>query len=323
MKILITGATGYIGSEVLRGLARDSQFEALGVVRNREQALEIESNSVIIPSIDGSTDWSALLGGVECIIHLAGVAHKPNLTVDDFRGVNTFGTLNLAKQAKLSGVKRFVFISSIGVNGSHTLQSPFDEESTPLPHSNYAISKLEAENGLWELAGSEMDVVVIRPPLVYGANAPGNFSKLLKLVSHGLPWPIREIQSKRSMIAIENLISFIKTCIHHPLAANELYVVSDEDALSLQEIIEFIAKGMNINLRTWSVPIGFLEIMSIMLGKKEEFTQLSKSLVIHPHKAQNQLGWNPSIRAEDALICAGKLFSQRMEGNVKNTGMPC
>lgn len=312
-KILITGAKGYIGSALLKELALDSQFEILGV--SREKSLEDLHNYVIIPSIEASTDWAIHLRGVDCVIHLAGIAHKSNIALEDFRRVNTFGTLNLARQARLSGVKRFIFISSIGVNGNYTSQLPFDEMCIPSPHSIYAVSKFEAEHGLWEIAGDGMDIVVIRPPLVYGEGAPGNFSKLLKIVSLGLPLPIGGIKNKRSMIAIENLISFIKICISHPLAANELYVVADEDSLSLQEIIGFIAKGMNIDLKIWKIPASLLEITSNLLGKKDIFMQLSKSLVINSHKARSQLGWTPSIKVGEALIGAGKSFALKSGNN--------
>lgn len=267
--------------------------------------------AVTIPDISAATEWSVALKGCSIVIHLAGRAHKQPQSqgsdLADFNRVNVDGSLRLAIQAMESGIRRFIFISSIGVNGPATDSEAFNERSAALPKASYGFSKLAAEIALKDLIkGSDMELVIIRPPLVYAGHAPGNFHRLLKLVHAGLPLPFATINNRRSMIALENLISFIVLCIDHPLAADETFLISDGDDLSTPEIVSNIAIGMGKNARLFPFPESLMSLGAQLIGKRSVYNQLSGSLCIDPSKAKNMLSWVPVIKASAALEAAGR-----------------
>ena len=235
--ILLTGASGFIGSAILNKLV-GAPLKML----SRKNIPEFE-NHVVYGEIDGHSNYQSAVDGVSVVIHTAACAHRKDFSADNYFDVNTLGTLNLARQAADAGVKRFIFISSIGVNGRSNNGSPFRYDDIPQPCDDYADSKLKAEIGLLEIAkNSRMDVVIIRPPLVYGAGAPGNFGKLINAIDKGCWLPLGKINNKRSFIAIDNLVDFVITCVEQPQAANKICLVSDDRDISTTELLKMMEK---------------------------------------------------------------------------------
>jgi nucleoside-diphosphate-sugar epimerase len=308
MKVLITGANGFVGRRLTSVLR--SEYEQLVCC---SRSAEAGSEFITSPPLSANADWGPLLTGVDVVVHLAGKAHNlgepREVALEGFKKANVEGTLRLAEQALACNVKRFVFISSIGVNGSSTSETAFNESSVASPHADYAESKLAAERKLEALVrGSSMELVIIRPPLVYAAQAPGNFRRLLKIVSSGLPLPFAAINNRRSMIALDNLVDFIRVCVKHPKAANSLFLVSDGVDLSTGEIVRLLAKGMNKKARLIAVPQFLLLSGATLLGRRAIYTQLCCSLVIDSSKAQSTLGWVPVVSPQQALIESGRNF---------------
>ncbi|KAB0518340.1 NAD-dependent epimerase/dehydratase family protein [Pseudomonas extremorientalis] len=318
-KVLLTGATGFVGSRLL-GLWLEEGRRSI-VVGSRSDHADIGTCCQVfnLGGFGADTVWHDALAGVDCVVHLAGRAHvmsQESNALALFRESNTEATLNLARQAAAQGVQRFVFISSIGVNGALTTEQPFSETSVPSPHADYAVSKLEAETGLMQLSKTtEMEIVIIRPPLVYAAHAPGNFRRLLKLVHSGIPLPFGRVKNSRSMIALENLVDLISVCVDHPAAANQVFLASDGVNFSTAQIIDLLAKGMGRKVRLIPLPVGLLRVSSKLLGKPGLYTQLCGSLQIDSSKARQLLGWVPPVPAETAMIKAGQAFSNKVVGS--------
>jgi nucleoside-diphosphate-sugar epimerase len=241
------------------------------------------------------------------VIHAAARAHIMKDEVADplaeYRRVNVDGTLNLARQAAAAGVKRFIFISSIKVNGEQTpLGQPFTADDTPAPEDAYGISKWEAEQGLQQLATETgMEVVIIRPPLVYGPGVKGNFASMIKLVAKGLPFPLGAIHNQRSLVAVDNLVDLIITCIDHPVAANQVFLAGDGQDLSTTELLRGVAKAMGKPARLIPVPSSLLMLGATLLGKKAVAQRLLGSLQVDIAKARNLLGWEPPVSVEEGL----------------------
>lgn len=311
-KILLTGATGFVGTALLNKLLNLTNYSTTIAARSSHSPDSPPHPTYNVGNFNAKTSWHEALIGVECVIHTAGRAHvlkKESNALELFRETNTEATLNLAKQAEAAGVKRFIFISSIGVNGAFTSDEPFSESTRPAPHTDYAISKREAEIGLLKISEeSEMEIVIIRPPLVYAAHAPGNFQRLLKLVKSGAPLPLGKINNNRSMIALENLIDFICLCIEHPKAGNQIFLVSDGSSLSIKEITESLATGMGQRILFLPIPPLFLKILTQLLGKTSLYTQLCESLEIDSSKCRDLLGWIPPVAPKRSIIEAGKIF---------------
>lgn len=264
MNIMVTGATGFIGQELCRKLVLQHNFVNALV---RSEKMDEPQLKYFTGSLTDKASLKKCMLGVDCIVHLAGRAHILKDQADDpiveFRKVNVEATMVLASVAKELAIKRLVFISSIGVNGSETVMVPFNEKSIPKPNTPYTLSKLEAENGLVELLGmSDTDLVIIRPPMVYGTCAPGNFARLLKIVSLGIPLPFGSVKNKRSLISLSNLVDFIILCTSHPQAAGEIFLVSDGEDLSVSEIIGSLNEGMKGELKIFPFPSILLKFMA-------------------------------------------------------------
>lgn len=309
MRVFVTGASGFIGQALCHALVTKGD-EVFGLVRSG--AGNFAGMTVVQGELDDEVTMKAALEGIECVVHLAGRAHLLADTSPDplaeFRAVNRDATLRLAALAQDAGVKRFVFISSIGVNGSHTEGVAFSESSVAAPQAAYAQSKLEAEEGLHALmASGPTELVIIRPPLVYAAHAPGNFCRLLKLVSAPAPLPFSLVNNQRTMLALENLVDFIVLVTWHSQAANQLYLVADEQSMSTREIVECLALGMSRRCLNLPVPPILLRLTLTALGKGSLYTQLCGSLVVDSGKAR-ALGWVPRISAKDALVSAGRTY---------------
>lgn len=308
--VFITGATGFVGRALVEQLMVNMTYELNLLVREETTPFNAAVNQIVIPRQNPYSEPLPLDGSL-AVIHLAGRAHvindKSKNPLCEFREINVQATLDLARQSVSAGVKRFIFISSIGVNGSLTHSEPFNENCSSRPSADYAISKFEAEQELRSLtSGSAMELVIIRPPLVYAGHAPGNFRRLLKLVSTGVPLPFASVLNSRSMIALENLVDFVSLCIHHPAAANELFLVSDSQSVSTVEMVTHLAEGMGIRPHLFQMPDILLRTGASLLGKHAIYSQLCGSLVVDSTKAQKLLGWVPPISTVDALHKAGR-----------------
>jgi len=311
-KILITGASGFIGCELLQYLLPQGDMDFVALVRRKSPGIPRSVTQLVI----GADPFPE---GVTTVVHLAGRAHvlkeSSSSPLDLYRADNVEFTLSLARNALACGVSRFVFISSIGVNGSSTDGVPFSEASVPAPKADYAISKWEAEQALSKLLkGTGMELVIIRPPLVYAGHAPGNFRRLMKWVSIGLPMPFAAVKNRRSMVSLENLVSFIALCIEHPEAANELFLISDGVEFSTAQIVERLAEGMGKRVFMLPVPSPLMRWGARAAGLGGAFEQLCGSLVVDASKARNLLGWSASLDADSAVIQAGRNFKMHEQG---------
>jgi len=304
-KILVTGANGFIGT-ALCDFLRQHGADVIAAVRQNAQKNECE-----VGSFSASMDWTHVLKGCKTIVHLAARAHvlddEARDPLAEFRAINVDATLNLVRQAARIGIERFIFISSIGVNGAETFLKPFSELSTPQPYSNYALSKFEAEEGLKDIClHTGMEFVIIRPPLVYGHQAPGNFRSLLKLTSKGLPLPLKLVKNQRSIICLENLVSFIDLCIISKKAKNQIFLIADGTDVSTPMLIELLSEGMDKKAILFPVSMSILSLGARLIGRRHLYTQLCGSLQIDIAKAQDLLGWIPPVNISDGIRRAGQ-----------------
>ena len=299
--MLITGATGFVGT----GLCQKADDAELKIRRALRSGTG--KNEIVIGEIGPYTDWSAALKGIKTVIHLAARVHvmkdKAEGSLAEFRRVNVEGTLNLARQAVNAGVKRLIFISSIKVSGESThYGKPFTAMDVPNPQDAYAISKFEAEQGLRELEkDTGLEVIIIRPPLVYGPGVKANFLKLMQAVYKGLPLPLGLVQNKRSLVALDNFVDLIISCIHHPAAARQTFLVSDGEDLSMPELIGKLAKAMGKKSRLLPVPPALLSLGGTIAGKRVEMDRLISSLQVDINHTLEVLGWYPKLTVEQGI----------------------
>lgn len=306
--VLITGASGFIGSALIAKLQKNGQLPVRACYRFGGIPDDAEGNFATVDSIDGLTNWREALVGVDSIIHAAARVHVMRDSSTDplyeFRRVNTEGTLNLARQAVSAGVKRFVFVSSVKVNGGSTcIGQPFKPSDPVQPEGAYGISKSEAEQGLRLLAStSGMEVVIVRPPLVYGYGVKANFAALARLVLAGVPLPLASVEgNRRSFVSIENLLDFLLVTLNHPEAANQTFLVSDGEDLSTTELIHRIAIALNRPARLLPVPPFLLRTGANLFGKGDVANRLLGSLQVNIGKNQLLLGWVPPQSIDDGL----------------------
>jgi nucleoside-diphosphate-sugar epimerase len=305
MKLLITGASGFLGRALSLEAFRRG-FKVCAAVREFA-ILPTYIDVVSLGDVDSSTDWFYALTGCEVVVHLAARAHVSDKiegdSLEEFRKVNVKGTLNLARQAAASGVQRFVFISSIGVNGAETFRVPFSHLDTPAPHSPYAQSKHEAELALHKIAEeSGMEVVIIRSPLIYGPDAPGNFGSLMRWLMRGVPLPLGLVnKNRRSFVALDNIIDFILICVQNPKAANQIFLVSDGEDVSTADLLRRLGSAMGKPVRLVPVPVVWLEFGAMLLGKREMFQSLCGSLQLDTSKTSRLLNWKPPVSVDEGL----------------------
>ena len=309
--ILVTGATGFVGNAVVVRLWTDKATRRVVVAVRRNDLLWAEG---VLPcrvaSLSPSTDWSVALKGVSAVVHCAARVHVMHDASTDplaeFRRVNVQGTLNLGQQAAAAGARRFVFVSSIKVNGESTQPaSPFTADDAPAPLDAYGVSKMEAEQGLREIASqSGMEVVIIRPPLVYGPGVKANFAAMMRWLKRGIPLPLGAIHNQRSLVALDNLVDLIVTCLTHPAAANQTFLVSDGEDVSTSELLRRMSQALGRPARLIPVPVSWLELAATMVGKQDVAQRLCGSLQVDIEKTRRLLGWRPPISLHEGLLRA-------------------
>jgi nucleoside-diphosphate-sugar epimerase len=298
--ILVTGAAGFVGSALCTALGQRG-MPFIGAVRHGA-----EMGCAKIGNINGTTDWTGALSGCNAVIHLAARVHVMHDRVGDplvaYREVNVDGTLNLAKQAAHQGVRRFVFVSSVKVNGEATRGRPFVPQDMPVPLDPYGQSKLEAELALREVGSQTgMEIVIVRPPLVYGPGVKANFFKLMRLVKCGVPLPFKEVRNRRSMVALDNLIDFLLLCAVHRSGAGRVFFVSDDNDLSIAELIIAIARSMGKQAILLPVPERLIRVCASAVGKSGAADRLLGSLQVDIADARTILGWRPVIGTDMAV----------------------
>lgn len=314
MIVLVTGASGFVGMAVVGRLATHSDFTPRAVVRSENQHLPSAVATVQISGLTSDVDWSASLQGVEVVVHAAARVHVMQDTSADplieFRRVNVDGTLNLARQAATAGVKRFVFISSIKVNGEGApLEKPCRAEDSPAPVDPYGVSKLEAEQGLRQLAKETgLEVVIIRPPLIYGPGVKANFLRLMKGVERGIPLPLASINNCRSLVYLGNLVDAIVVALKHPKAADQTYLVCDGEDVSTPELVRRIAAAFGTSARLIPFPLGLMRLAGMMTGKTAAVDRLLGSLVVDSGKIRRELGWQAPFNMQEGLKATAQWY---------------
>jgi len=307
MKVLVTGASGFIGRALCRHLLRHGwSVRAATRLAPAATAIPAGAEVVHIAAVDGGTDWSEALAGVDAVVHLAARVHVMHESEADplaaFRSVNADGTNHLAVMAAQAGARRFVYVSSIKVNGEQTTRLPFTEADAPRPSDAYGISKWEAEQALWQTASQTgLEVVVVRPPLVYGPDAPGNFNRLLRFIRQGVPLPLSSIRNQRSFMYVENLCDAVRVCLQHPAAAGRTFLLSDGEDVSTPELIRLLSGSLGRRTRMFPFPPSLLQAAASLLDRKEEATRLLGSLCVNSSAIRQALGWSPPYSMREAL----------------------
>lgn len=294
LSILVTGASGFVGRSLCPAL-ETAGYAVRAVGRD------------VVGDISPATDWTPHLDGVDTVIHLAARAHVMSdiaaEPLEAYRHVNTGGTLNLARQAAAHGVRRMIFISSIKVNGEQTSPGrPFTAHDTPAPNDPYGVSKLEAESGLRALAAeAPLEVVIIRPPLVYGPGVKANFLSMMRWLDRGIPLPLGAVNNRRSMVNVDNLVDLIITCIHHPAAAGQVFLASDGEDLSTTALLRRLGAALGKQARLIPVPTQVIAFAARLLGRQAITQRLFGSLQVDSSLAQTLLNWQPLVSVDEGL----------------------
>lgn len=313
-KILVTGASGFLGGALVKRFCTFPETSVIAPLRNLNCILPCQVEKTYISNIDAGTIWLQSLSGVEVVVHSAARVHvmheDPTQALEKFRAVNVEGTLNLARQAIQAGVKRFIFISSIKVNGETTATGcTFFADDIPQPSDPYGISKCEAEQQLMQLADTgAIEVVIIRPVLIYGAGVGANFQQMLRWLAKGIPLPFGAVPNRRSLVSLENVVDLVNTCVDHPRAVNQVFLVSDDEDVSTTELMQRLI--IHLGAKTWLVPIPPRVLVSLagMLGRRATAQRLFGSLQVNINKTHELLEWRPPASLNDGLKSTAKHF---------------
>ena len=316
-RVLLTGATGFVGKTLSVKLL-ERKFDLMAAVRQYSDVLPKSAAQVVVADLTLETDWLEALEGVSIVIHTAARVHVMKDDVSDplreYRRVNVDGTINLAKQAVAAGVKRFIFLSSIKVNGEATHPGQaFTADDSPAPIDPYGISKAETEKALMDLSTTtEMDIVIIRPVLVYGPDVRANFLSMMRWLNKRIPLPLGGVHNKRSLVALDNLVDLIIVCIDHPAAANQIFLVSDGEDLSTTDLLLKLGNALERPARLVSVPAILIRIASGLLGKSNMSQRLLGSLQVDITKTRDLLNWSPPVSVDQALKKTAQVFLQNL-----------
>ena len=320
MNLLITGGTGFVGQHLVSALIQRNLPYQIAVRTQAGNSAHPECISV--GNINALTAWSQALAGVTDVVHLAARVHITQETSKDayaaFRAVNTEGTLYLARQAAAAGVRRFIFLSSIKVNGEGKPQA-YLETDTPAPEDAYAASKWEAEQGLWKIsADTGMQMVILRIPLIYGPGVGANFLQLFQTVNKGWPLPLGGIANRRSLLYVGNLVDAMLVALEHPDAANKLYLLSDGQDVSTSQLVERMAQALNKTPRLFSLPQGMLRLAASVLGKSSAVDRLYGSLYLDSAKIRQELSWTPPFLMQQGLAETAQWFLKAQDSSVSS-----
>lgn len=316
MRVLVTGASGFVGRSLsLKTLAEGWQVRGTLLQEEPPNALISGVEPVVIELLGVDTSCPHAVEGIDTVIHLAARVHVlkevASNPLSEFRKTNTDGTFHLARQSAEAGVRRFVFMSTIGVNGNTSGSRAFTENDYPDPHNPYSVSKLEAEIGLREISEKTgMELVVVRAPLVYGPGNPGNFLSLLRIIAKGIPLPLASISNQKSFLYVENLADALVCCATHPAAAGQTYLVSDNEAVSTPELIRRTAAALGVPARLFPVPASLMQLAGTVTGKRAAVNRLLGSLTVDSSRIRRELGWQPPFTMTEGLRETAEWFNK-------------
>jgi len=310
--VLVTGANGFIG-RALCGVLAASGRRVRKAVRMPVPGLP---DAVVVGDIGPDTDWRTALEGVSGVVHLAARTHVLRETATDplaaYRKINVSGTERLARSAAASGIRRLVIVSSVKVSGERTEERPFTEDGAPRPEDAYGVSKWEAEQALSRIAAETgLEVVALRPPLVYGPGVKGNFLRLMNLVARGVPLPLGAVDNRRSLIYTGNLAGAIVKALDAPQAAGRTYLVSDGEDVSTPDLVRGLARALGVKPRLLSLPLSALDLGARLAGRRAEFVRLTSSLQVDSSRIQRELGWRPPFTLAQGLELTAKWYHAR------------
>lgn len=318
MQVLVTGATGFVGAALIDRLRGSGYFQIRAALRRNGNPMAPGVETVCVGDIGADTLWGPVLTDVHTVVHLAARVHVMTADASDplaeFRRTNVAGTLNLARQAAAGGVRRFIFLSSIKVNGESTPPGRrFTAADVPAPVDPYGISKLEAEVGLRRLAGTKMEIVIIRPPLVYGPHVKGNFLRLLSWIERGMPLPFANVDNRRSLVSVHNLAALIEQCITHPAAGGQTFLISDGADISTGDLVRRLAVVMGKRPRLFPVPLSLTRSALRRFGKEDLCQRVFGSLQVNGQTTNDFLGWTPPVTMAAGLEEVGRWYLRTKE----------
>jgi nucleoside-diphosphate-sugar epimerase len=321
MRILVTGATGFVGSAVLRQGSLDPALELRGSSRNALVGASPRPDTTFRGELDPETDWTTALNGIDVVVHTAALVHQAGRATrqdwHEFRRVNVDGTLALARQAAHLGVKRFVFMSSVKVNGEETKAGrPFTASDPPNPTGAYAWSKSEGEARLRDLAATTgLELVILRPTLVYGPGVGANFRRMMQSVYRGIPLPFGAVANKRSLIGLENLVDLVLVCAHHPAAAGHTLMASDGNDVSTTSLLRKVGHALDRPARLVSVSPRLLGGLAWSLGRRETMSRLLGSLQVDITETKKLLDWVPPFTLDHGMRSTAEYFLDQLTAN--------
>lgn len=303
--VLVTGASGFVGRNLVRYLLAAGHTAVIGATRDTGWQVP-GARRVGAPELGPDADWRDVLCGADCVVHCAGLAHEAGrgASLEEFRRVNALGTASLAEQAAQAGVRRLVFLSSVAVHGRYRGRA-FREADELAPETAYALSKHEAELRLREVSSrTGLEVVIVRPPLIYGPQAPGNFGLLLRLARSRVPLPLAGVENRRSLIGVDNLASLLVRCIHHERAANETFLVSDGEDVSTAGMIRMLRAAMGRSAGLWPVPAGLVAAGAAVFGRQDLYEKVCGDLTVDASKVAERLDWVAPLSVEQGMYRA-------------------